>query len=193
MSISKPILMIHEFKESYLNLPLQDYILTFDDGLYSQYKYIDELQKFPTKKIFFISTAILCPSSKIQSESFITCSEAHEKAFKGNFEDYMTHSQVRHLSSLDGVEIGAHSNSHTRLNGFNSLSEKVAYINSDTSTMMSEFKLHLNLKPNSFCFPYNENLDGMYNGLLKKHSFVNFYGSERINIDEILEKTLPQI
>ena len=27
------ILMIHEFKESFLNLPLEDYILTFDDGL----------------------------------------------------------------------------------------------------------------------------------------------------------------
>ena len=34
----KPVLMLHEFKEEFLDLPLENYILTFDDGLYTQYK-----------------------------------------------------------------------------------------------------------------------------------------------------------
>ena len=38
----KPILMIHEFKEDFLNLNLEDYILTFDDGLYTQYLFFQE-------------------------------------------------------------------------------------------------------------------------------------------------------
>jgi peptidoglycan/xylan/chitin deacetylase (PgdA/CDA1 family) len=191
MNANKPVLMIHEFKESFLDLPLENYILTFDDGLYSQFQYINELQKIPTQKIFFISTGIVCPEDQNQSTTHITCSEAHKKAFKGNFEDYMTWNQIRHLHSLPDCTIGAHSNSHTRLNTFASLSDKVSYITSDTKEMISIFKSKLSYQPTSFCFPYNENIDNIYNGLLKKSSFTDFYGYERLNIDEILEK-MPQ-
>lgn len=185
--MKKPVLMIHEFKESFLDLPLEDYTLTFDDGLHSQYQYINELQKIPTKKMFFISTGIICPGEQPQSSTPITCSEAHEKAFKGNFEDYMTWSQIKHLSSLTDCYIGAHSNSHTRLSKFHSLSDKANYIKSDTIKMIDIFNDNLGFCPEDFCFPYNENLDTMYNGLLRKFNFHNFYGSERINIDEILD------
>lgn len=190
MKPTKPVLMIHEFKESFLELPLEDYILTFDDGLYSQYQYIEELIKIPTQKIFFISTGIICPADQPQSSNPTTCSEAHKKAFKGNFEDYMSIDQVNYLKTLEGVEIGAHSDSHTRLSSFKTLSAKVDYIENDTKQMLFKFKQNYSITPTSFCFPYNENLDGMYNGLLKKSGFINFYGSERINIDEILEKKL---
>ena len=47
---NKKILMIHEFKESFLNLPLEDYILTFDDGLFTQYLFLSELLKINTDK-----------------------------------------------------------------------------------------------------------------------------------------------
>lgn len=185
MNTNKPVLMIHEFKESFLDLPLEDYILTFDDGLYSQYQYINELQKIPTQKIFFISTGIICPEDQLQSSTPITCSEAHKKAFNGNFEDYMTWDQIRHLHSLPDCTIGAHSHSHTHLDSFKSLSEKSSYITTDTQEMLIDFKLYLQHQPTSFCFPYNMNLHNLYNGLLLGFGFINFYGSERIDIENI--------
>ena len=50
--------MIHEFKEEFLNLPLENYTLTFDDGLYTQYKFFNEIKKIKTNKFFFISSNI---------------------------------------------------------------------------------------------------------------------------------------
>ena len=41
----KPVLMIHEFKKEFLDLPLKDYILTFDDGLYTVYKFFNKIKK----------------------------------------------------------------------------------------------------------------------------------------------------
>ena len=52
----KPVLMIHEVDESIFNKPLEDFVLTFDDGLYSQYKFIEAIDAIDTDKIFFIST-----------------------------------------------------------------------------------------------------------------------------------------
>ena len=59
----KPILIIHEFEERFFDLPLDQYILTFDDGLYTQYVFLEELKKIKTKKYFFISSGIVCPEN----------------------------------------------------------------------------------------------------------------------------------
>ena len=67
----KPILMIHEFKDTFLNLPLEDYILTFDDGLYTQYKFFNEIKKIKTEKYFFISSGIICPEYENQDDEYI--------------------------------------------------------------------------------------------------------------------------
>lgn len=175
---NKPVLMIHEFNESLFKLDLQNYILTFDDGLFSQFFYYPKIAKIPTEKIFFISTGIICESK--QSLSFPSCVEAHEKAFSGNKEDYMTKEQIHFLLNQKDVKIGGHSHSHTRLSQFKSLKEKVDYIESDTKNMMNWFEKNLNFKPKDFCFPYNENMNGMYNNLLKKYGLVNFFGRERV-------------
>ena len=66
----KPILMIHEFKEEFLNLPLENYTLTFDDGLYTQYKFFNEIKKIDTEKYFFISSNIVCSEDASQEDSF---------------------------------------------------------------------------------------------------------------------------
>ena len=79
----KPILMIHEFKEEFFDLPLEEYILTFDDGLYTQYVFLEELKNIKTKKYFFISSDIVCPENIEQNDEYITCNEAHKKAFNG--------------------------------------------------------------------------------------------------------------
>jgi len=170
-------IMIHEMKSG-MNIPKGE-LLTFDDGLYTQYAHAREL---PNRKIFFISTNIICDGE--QSSEFITAPQAHKKAFSGNFENYMTISQIQELHEM-GNEIGGHSHFHSNLTQLPTLVSKVKHINQDTELMLEWFSTNLGFRPTSFCFPYNYDMDKLYNGLLKKHGFVNFYGSERINLNEI--------
>lgn len=180
----KPVLMIHEIRESIFDLPLENYILTFDDGLYSQYYYYPQFKNIPTEKIYFISSNILCTGS--QSTAFPTCVEAHKKAFLGNFEDYMTVDQVKELAQDPLVSIGGHGHQHTRLNHFSKLTEIIQYISKDTETMIEWFDTNLKTKPTKFCYPYNEDRDGLYPGLLKLFGFTEFYGRERIPVETLL-------
>lgn len=70
---NKITLMFHEVDESIFDIDLEKYILTFDDGLYTQYKLIDRLCELNTTKIFFISSNIICDENVKQSEENITC------------------------------------------------------------------------------------------------------------------------
>jgi hypothetical protein len=180
----KPVLMIHEMTEEMLDLPLHDYVLTFDDGLYTQYKFLDRLRAIDTEKIFFVSSGIVCREN--QSHDFITCRDAHKKAFNSNFENYMTIDQLKEIVSSEGCWLGGHSHSHTRLSTFNSLSEQVAYIKRDTEEMLAWFEKNLNLKIEKFCFPYNEDLDKLYAAVLKRYDIRETYGRERIPIETLL-------
>lgn len=172
------ILMIHEMRPG-MNIP-KDVTLTFDDGLYTQYLYGRDL---PNKKIFFISTNIICDGP--QSDEFIRAADAHVKAFDGNKENYMTVEQIRELREM-GCEIGGHSHFHKDLNTFSTLVKKAQHIREDTERMLSWFSINLQYLPVSFCFPYNYDFQGLYAGLLRRYGFTRVYGSERINIDDIL-------
>lgn len=185
MRTMKPVLMIHTVTEEMLKLPLNNYVLTFDDALFSQYHFFPRLQKFNTEMVFFVSTNIICDT--LQSYTFINSKEAHKKAFEGCKEDFMTLQQIQYLSKQPNVSIGGHSHSHTRLSNFTSLVDKVKYIEEDTKHMIEWFQQHLLFTPTKFCFPYNEALDGMYTGLLKKYGFTEFYGRERIPIETLLQ------
>jgi peptidoglycan/xylan/chitin deacetylase (PgdA/CDA1 family) len=180
----KPVLMIHEADPKFTKLPLEDYVLTFDDGLYSQYVFYNEIKHVNTPKIFFISSGIICADN--QSTEFITCRDAHQKAFQGNYENYMTVEQIQYMLEDPLVSIGAHSHSHTRLDTFGTLSEKVAYIKSDAEKTVQWFEQNLGFAPTKFCFPYNEDLDGLYKGLLTKYGFTEFYGSGRTPVETLL-------
>lgn len=173
----KPVLMIHEIKPDIFNLKLEDYILTFDDGLYSQYYYRKEFQAIPTQKIYFISSGIV--SKGQQSKTFPTCEEAHKKAFQGNYEDYMTIDQILELQSDPNTYIGAHSHFHTDLRNF-SLIDTLDHIKKDTDLMMNWFAVNLNMQPTRFCYPYNYDAKGIYTEYLKRYGFSKFYGNERI-------------
>ena len=189
MKIKKPALSIHEIDKSVFELPLHKYTLTFDDGLYSQYYYFSNFQKIPTEKVYFISSGIIATTT--QSSRFPKCDVAHRKAFSGNTEDYMTVEQIKMLMKDPLVTIGGHSHSHTRLDNFSRLVDKIYHIKKDTEIMLEWFDKHLNFLPTSFCFPYNEDLNGMYGALLKQYGFTNFYGRERIPI-ETLQPDLTQ-
>ena len=171
--------MIHEFEERYLDLPLENYILTFDDGLYSQYKYINELFKINTTKIFFISSDIVCPENQEQDDSLVSCIDAHNSAFIGLYKDYMKWSQIRQINKDENCIVGCHSHSHI----YNVVSDTHAMIR-DTREMSRVFKHKLGHLPKHFCFPYNIESQ-TYRGILHSYGFRYFYGSERIDIDDL--------
>jgi hypothetical protein len=182
--MQKPVLMLHEMKDEFLTLPLENYVLTFDDGLYSQYVYYQKIKHIPTPKIFFISSGIVCNGE--QSSEFPCCRTAHKKAFDGIYEDYMTVEQIKELMLDPLVTIGCHSHTHTRLDTFTRLSDKVQYIIQDTAQSIKWFETVLGFRPTDFCFPYNEDMDGIYAGLIAKQGFTKFYGNERIPVETLL-------
>jgi peptidoglycan/xylan/chitin deacetylase (PgdA/CDA1 family) len=158
----KPVLMIHNISETMYSLPLEDYVLTFDDGTADHYEHWKQLQAIPTEKIFFIIT------EKIGTDG------------------YLTLEQVKELMSDPLVKIGGHSHEHTPFTYFDKLTEKVAHISNDTRIMIEWFKDYLGVVPTVFCFPYNDNLDGIYRGMLKQYGFKEFYGKERIPVEHLL-------
>lgn len=186
----KPVLMIHEVDETIFDLPLQDYVLTFDDGLYSQYYYFNRFKTIPTEKIFFISTDIICAGP--QSIHFPACQEAHDKAFAGNKEDYMTLEQIKELMKDPLVSIGGHSHSHCRVRRIEKTTHQLKHIVEDTKLMLAWFKQNLNYVPYKFCFPYNDDCGGLYKDMLKQFGFTEFYGCERKSV-EMLQRECNQI
>lgn len=172
----KPVLMIHEVDEWMFTLPLHEYTLTFDDGLYTQYVHFDKIEEIDTDKIFFISTGIVAHPETEQSDEFIQCHAAHGKLFDtGELSHYMNWSQINEIAKAPRCEIGAHSHMHVRHSGFNTVH--------DTKLMMKHFKDN-NLEPTSFCFPYNDENE-VYRCLLKQRGFTTFYGADRIDIYDL--------
>lgn len=175
----KPVLMIHEFKEEYLSLPLKDYVLTFDDGLYSQFLYSTQLEQIDTLKIFFISSAIVCPEQVIQDHLSICCKRAHEKAFSGDYSHYMKWSQIKQLNELNNCRIGCHGHRHI----YNIITDPLKIMR-DVRAMTTEFTDVLGYIPNDFCFPYNIE-SPLYKTILHDNGIKNFYGEERIDINDL--------
>jgi len=183
----KKVIEIHEVNldiiKKIINLDLKNCILTFDDGLASQWHFIDDLIALDVPKIFFISTDIICDRVDNQSKEFIKCSEAHKKAFEGNKENYMTWSQIKTLSKMPNCYIGGHSHKH-KLYSVSPLKDLYINLSNDSENMLEEFKKK-NIEIDKFCFPYNEDYDGIYRILLSKLGIENFYGKERISIEDI--------
>jgi hypothetical protein len=175
----KPVLMIHELHGKHFDLPLENYILTFDDGLASQYAYIKELEKINTTKIFFISSEIVCPEDGYQDTLCISCVDSHNSAFAGHFHNYMKWSQIQHINETPNCIVGCHSHSHI----YNIVSDTRTMIR-DTREMSRVFKHKLGHLPKHFCFPYNIESQ-TYRCILHSYGFRYFYGSERINIDDL--------
>lgn len=180
----KPVLMIHDVHDGIFDLPLADYTLTFDDGLYSQWAYLSEFIEIPTDKVFFISTGFICKSQ--QSLDFPKSNIAHDKARIGNLEDFMTLDQIVEITNSPNCYIGAHGHQHIHLKSIPKLIERIKAIKTDTESMVGSFTRMLGQCPHRFCFPYNEDLDGLYTGLLRQYGFTEFYGRERIAVETLL-------
>lgn len=177
--------MIHEVDERIFALPLHQYILTFDDGLYSQYYYFDKFKKIDTLKYFFISTGFIAGST--QSLNFLDSHKAHKKAATGNYEDFMTVEQIKELTTDPQVIIGGHGHNHYDLNTLSSLPKKVECIANDTEQMLNWFTTKLGSKPTAFCYPHNNDCNGIYTIKLRSLGFNEFFGRERIPVETLLD------
>lgn len=109
----RQILMIHRFKQCYLDLNLNNYTLIFDDGLYNHYLWFKIIrEKFPKViMIFAISTNIISEddSEQVDMESPV----AHELFFKTNCKQgFMNIGQIEEISNQDRCFIALHGHNH---------------------------------------------------------------------------------
>ena len=160
------ILMIHEVEPWYADIHVKNFdLITYDDGLESQ---LYNRENYPDKaKIFFV-----CPKFIEQGHNDIG-------------QKCMTLDDVKLLID-EGYEVGAHSNSHTPLEKMEDLAAQVSYMLHDTELCIDWFIDNLNYVPTSFCFPYNNDCNGVYRAIVRKYGFTEFYGSERIPIETLL-------
>jgi hypothetical protein len=159
---AKPVLMIHEITDAIFDLPLANYLLTFDDGTADHWQYFKQIQAIPTEKIYFIIT------NRIGTEG------------------YLSLEQVKQMSLDPMTTIGGHSHNHVRLDKFDTLAEKVAYIKQDTEQCLSWFETNLGQIPSAFCLPYNEDVGGLYAAWLRNKGISKIYASERTACEHIL-------
>jgi peptidoglycan/xylan/chitin deacetylase (PgdA/CDA1 family) len=188
-NMNKKILEIHEWKPEFESIPkyiLEEYELTFDDGLYSQYMALDYLKTLNTKKIFFISTGIIRERFKCPSKEIISCFDAHQKAFEGNFSNYMNWDEILEINSLENFEIQGHSHNHKKYEMF-PLKNLYSNLKKDTDDMLFEFGIR-GIDIDKFCFPYNESYDFVYKTILIKEMIKKFYGNERETIEKLFEE-----
>jgi peptidoglycan/xylan/chitin deacetylase (PgdA/CDA1 family) len=159
---AKPVLMIHTITDAIFNLPLADYLLTFDDGTQDHWQYFKQIQAIPTEKIYFIIT------NRIGTEG------------------YLSLEHVKQMSLDPMVTVGGHSHNHVRLNSFDTLAEKLAHIKQDTKQCLSWFEANLGQIPNTFCLPYNEDVDELYSAWLRSKGISKIYAGERIVCEHLL-------
>lgn len=171
--------MIHEITENILNINLDKLkefdILVFDDGLYSQFKNYKHFLKLNKPLYFAITTSIICNEDIIQNENVEPCHIAHEKAFKGNFEDYMKLSQIKEIYNNKNCFITGH-------NHYHKVYKDIKGAKNDF-IMMNEFFKNNNIKIDSYCFPYN-NENSMTSIFLKKYNKV--FGKNRTPIERFI-------
>jgi|GEM_PF-2752670 len=188
-------LCIHELNENIINI-INKYdknvLLTFDDGLYSQFKYKDKINN--KNRIYFI-----CPSlvnTKEINDEDVTTYIAMSRHFYYNSNEY--YMKLEHIKILidKGYIIGAHSFYHEnvkyklkrKLNyknidisrSFLSIKDE-NYIKNDTEKLLEWFDKYLNIKPIDYCYPFNNKTDKL-ESILKAYGFINFYGDKRIII-----------
>jgi hypothetical protein len=177
-------LMIHDVRDWMLKLDLSDFdVITFDDGLYSQYKHYKHFLQFGKPLYFFVSTDIVCPEREQQVKETVDSKTAHDLYFKeGNRKFYMKWSQIKEIYNTEGCHIGGHGHTHKRLRG-EPLVWAYQTVKDECENMLNTFKEH-NISIDSFGFPYNEDIFG-YRPTLKVEGVKDFFGNERIRVEDM--------
>ncbi len=198
----KPLLMIHNFKEKYLQLDLDNYILVFDDGLYNHYQtYKNIISKFPCVELLYcVSTGILDTSLDNESEQIdMESPDAHDMFFKtGTTKAFLSIDQIYEMNESSNVTFAVHGHGHLNLNDlykYKRLGERFKIFQEDTKTMIETMKLFMRndetiFKELIYCTPYNQYKD-LEMGYLKKEfkkefcKEVQIIGPNRIDIEEL--------
>lgn len=179
----KKILMIHDMKEKYLLYDLENYVLTFDDCLYSVYKYRHELVKLKTTKYLAVPTGRILETRKRIIEN-VDCVTANNMWLYNNDNSaYMIIDEIIEMYNM-GFQLSGHGHEHAR--GIKSLSKlkttNIKYIQTDVFKMLQWFKNFINYKPIAYTYPYNE-----YSLHLKcwlyHNGFRIFFDNSRIPIE----------
>lgn len=183
---SKKELMIHKWHKKYFKYDLQNYILSFDDGLYSQYEAIPEIiRKFPTIEIFFYVSTNIINRDYDPVREYDEAPIAHEKARNGNFNSYVTYNDLKKLSIYQNVTVGVHGHNHISPRKLSSLPlrEQIKIWKNDAKEMIVNSIKMINNKiikkePLYYCTPYNEYND-LQIGIIKK-SFKLYFKEDLI-------------
>ena len=172
-------LMIHECSDAHLKYDYEDHTLTFDDGLYTQYKYLDFWKSLPNRCIFFITPTIICSGG--QDTSFITASDAHDYFFNtGNAKYHMTIEQIKECMDV-GIEIGLHGYDHVSLTSVGDLDDMRLFTNDQMNRGREWFLKNLQLNPNLYCHPYNET-DYVMDLYIEGIWHLKIFGAERTEL-----------
>jgi peptidoglycan/xylan/chitin deacetylase (PgdA/CDA1 family) len=111
-------LMIHDLRREYFDLSLDQYRLTFDDGLFSQYYYFPLLNKQAVELTFFITTSFIKPGKARAMFAgeyrphLKTKKYAYRTFVEGRFDHFMTVEEIQAISARPNVRIGVHSHFH---------------------------------------------------------------------------------
>src|SRR5210317_1933773 len=98
-------LMIHDIRKEYFDLNLNQYRLTFDDGLFSQYYYFPLLKSQPGKLTYFITTSFIKPGKARGMYAGVYVSHLKPKKYmyrsfvEGKFDHFMTIEEIQAISS----------------------------------------------------------------------------------------------
>lgn len=112
------VLMIHDLRKEYFDLPLERYRLTFDDGLFSQYYYYPLLRGSAAPLTFFIATGLIreAPARPQFAGRFLEPMKTGVYSFRAHIqkdlEGFMTLEEARFLAAQPNVRLGAHSHFH---------------------------------------------------------------------------------
>ena len=110
--------MIHDIRKEYFDLNLDQYRLTFDDGLFSQYYYYPLYKNHPEMVTFFISTSFIQPgqSRSMYAGEYIPYLKPKKYMYRSfierQFDHFMTVEEIQELSAKANVQIGVHSHWH---------------------------------------------------------------------------------
>ena len=111
-------LMIHDIRKEYFDLDLNQYRLTFDDVLFSQYYYFKLFRNHPEKLIYFITTSFIKPGKARNMFKGLYISYLKSKKYcyrtfiEGKYDHFMNVEEIKIISQQPNVRIGVHSHFH---------------------------------------------------------------------------------
>jgi len=177
---SMNILMIHEVEPWMFDLDYTRYdVITFDDGLYTQYLHREFFQSLEIPLVYFISTGVVCTSGIEQNEQNVQVVQselAHRQAGDGDLSAFMTWAQIKELYKAPDSFIGGHSHTHPDLSGLRMI-ERVQVAKHEVQNMIATFEMQ-KIRTKMFAYPYNSDLVEYRSAL----PGFQFFGPERIDI-----------